>query len=88
MSLDPPVPAFDPERLFFKTIIDMVVQDCMIRTVGDPFDEPLDSWAIGAHARAMRLLAEAGFIVIDAEVDRRVCGRLRPEGRVPWEQEP
>ncbi len=55
---------FDPEQPCFKVIIDMVAQAC---ATGSLPDGALDSGAIGAYARAMESLAEAGFLEIGAD---------------------
>lgn len=80
--------AWDSERVFFKTLIDMIGQDCLITKPGDTLEGTLDSFSIGAYARAIILLAEAGLIEIDAEAGQRVCGTFTPEGHALWQQEP
>ena len=62
-----------PEDWLLAALLRMVLQH-----YGGP-DGTLDSWAIRANAEAMRLVAEAGFIRIDAEAGRRVHATELPE---------
>jgi hypothetical protein len=56
----------------FEVIIDMVAQAC----------------ATGGYARAMESSADAGLLEIEADVGRRVFGRLTAEGEALLGEEP
>jgi hypothetical protein len=54
------------------TLEDVITQACWTEE-----DGLLDSRALSAYARGMRLLAKHGLLVIEEEHGRRVIGQLR-----------
>lgn len=68
----------DAEKRLYSALLHMVEQHC--GTSSKLAENDFDSFAIRAHAEAMALLGEAGFIYLTHETGGRLCGDLTPEG--------
>ena len=60
------------ERDLLEALEDMVNQNCQI--TNEKGETYLDSFALSAHAHAMRLLSDYGRLNIEAQTGRRVIG--------------
>ena len=61
------------EDELWAMIFALVEQSCGVK------DDKLDSWAISAYERAIEMLAQAGFVEIDA--DGRIGATILPKAR-------
>ncbi len=63
------------EEELLATLLCVIDQACATK------GEALDSYALSAYARAMRLLAQCGLFEIEDEFGRRVFGKITAQGR-------
>lgn len=63
------------EEELFATLLSVVQEACATMK-----DNELNSWYRPAYARAMRLLAGAGFIEIQTDADGRIIAQVTPNG--------
>lgn len=71
------IPLAPDEAELEEALVEMVEQHCAgTRRKGEAEDPPLDSYALSANARAMRVLAKRGRLRIEKDFGRCVTGKV------------